>query len=264
MNDAYQARLEVALAAGQEAGQITLHYFQQKSLVVETKDDQSPVTIADREAEQFLRKEILKAFPEDGILGEEFPEHEGSSGYRWILDPIDGTKSFIYGVPLYGTMIGIEKDGDRSVVGVVDHAPLGETVYAADGMGAWLIRKGQAAIPAKVSEVSTLVESLFVSTSPPSYYQFNREAVWQALMKQSKYTRTWGDCYGYTLVATGRAEVMLDPAMNLWDNAALQPILEGAGGTFTDWNGKPTIHTGEGLATNGKIFEEVLALTQGK
>jgi histidinol-phosphatase len=255
------ARLELALSAAHEAGRLTLGYFQSDDLAVELKQDASPVTIADRQAEQLLRQRIADQFPTDGVLGEEFPETPGASGYRWILDPIDGTKSFIRGVPLYGTMVGIEH-GRESVVGVVFIPALGECVYAAKGQGAWYQRGAQAPRRARVSARRRLADAL-LCTSDTRFPTPAREAAYDRLQRSVLVSRTWGDCYGYLLVATGRADVMLDPVMNVWDAAALQPILLEAGGTFTDWQGQPTIYTGDGIATNAHVLEEVLAVTRG-
>jgi histidinol phosphatase-like enzyme (inositol monophosphatase family) len=258
-----QARLDLAVEAGREAGQITLNYFNRGNYEVEWKADHSPVTVADRQAEEHLRARIEDRFPDDGILGEEFEEKFGTSGYRWILDPIDGTKSFVSGVPLYGTMVAVEHDR-RGVVGVVDLPPLDECVYAAVGQGVWLLRGGQEPQPARVSACRQLDQALFCATSVESFYTLGRQAAFERLMAETRLTRTWGDCYGYLLVATGRAEVMIDPAMNVWDAAALQPIMEEAGGTFTDWRGEATIHHHEAIATNGHLLEAVLDCTRGK
>ena len=255
-----ERRLNFAVVMAREAGRYTLQYFQQDGLQVDLKSDASPVTVADREAEQLLRAAIANEFRDDGIMGEEFPEQPGNSGYRWILDPIDGTKSFISGVPLFGTLVGVEFDG-RGVVGVAYFAGLDECVYAATGHGAWHQKHGQAK-PARVSARSALSDSLFCTSEVGTFARRNSKDVFESLAAAARLTRTWGDCYGYMLVATGRAEVMVDPMMSVWDAAALQPILEEAGGTFTDWKGNATIHSGEGIATNGKILDEVLAITQ--
>lgn len=259
--DDVQARLKLAIDVGLAAGEVTLKYFGKKNFDVEWKADASPVTVADREAETILRSKIQAAFPEDGIVGEEFDNVAGSSGYRWILDPIDGTKSFIHGVPLYGTMIGVEFDG-RSVVGMVLFPGLSEYIYASVGQGAWHVRANGEPERAKVSNTKQLDKSLFCATSVAAFATLNRGEAFQQLLDTAQLTRTWGDCYGYLLVATGRAEVMIDPAMNVWDAAALQPIMEESGGTFTDWNGEPTIHNNEGVATNSHVLEEVLAITR--
>lgn len=255
-------RLALAIEAGKAAGDVTLQYFGQGNYSVELKSDASPVTVADREAETLLRSRIQAAFPADSIVGEEFDDVKGSSGYRWILDPIDGTKSFIHGVPLYGTMIGVEFNS-RSVAGVVLFPGLNECIYASVGQGAWHVRGDGEPQRAEVSKTSRLDQSLFCATSVASFSTFARGAAFEQLVEATQLTRTWGDCYGYLLVATGRAEVMIDPVMNVWDAAALQPIMEESGGTFTDWKGEPTIHNNEGVATNGHVLEQVLAITRG-
>jgi len=256
------SRLNLAISAGKEAGRLTLQYFQQDNYEVERKSDASPVTIADRSAEQLLRERIAAAFPTDGVIGEELGTTSGTSGFNWILDPIDGTKAFIHGVPLYGTLIGVEHQG-RCLAGLIFMPALGEGVYASAGQGAWHFRGQSPPTPARVSRKAELSEGLFVTSDLDTYDHRGAAAAFAALQKAAYITRTWGDCYGYLLVATGRAEVMVDPIMNLWDAAALQPILEEAGGTFTDWQGNPTIHAGESIGTNGLVLEEVLAVTRG-
>jgi histidinol phosphatase-like enzyme (inositol monophosphatase family) len=254
-------RLEFAVEVGREAGRITLEYFRREDLQVERKSDDSPVTLGDRRAEEHLRRRIAERFPADGILGEEFPEQPGSNGYRWILDPIDGTKSFIHGVPLYGTLIGVEFEG-RSVAGVDFIPATDECVYAAEGQGAWYVAGGRPPRPARVSSVKRLSEGLFLTSEVSNFTSVGRRDAFDRLDRAARLTRTWGDCFGYLLVATGRAEAMVDPLMNLWDAAALQPILQEAGGSFTDWQGRPTIYSGQGIATNGLVLEEVLGLLE--
>jgi histidinol phosphatase-like enzyme (inositol monophosphatase family) len=255
------------VAIAREAGDITLKYFRRADLQVDRKADQSPVTIADRSAEELLRERIDKHFSEDGIIGEEFGAHDGKSGFQWILDPIDGTKSFIHGVPLYTTLIAVLYKGEP-LVGVI-HAPaLAETVYAAKGGGCWHVL-GADSKPqrARVSSIERLSESLFVTTEIASFTTHrNKDAldVFLALQRAARLARTWGDGYGYLMVATGRAEVMIDPVVNIWDAAPLQTVIEEAGGHFTDWKGNPTIHAGEAIATNGRVTDEVLALTRNK
>lgn len=257
-------RLELAVAAAREAGEITLGYFRRDDLKIDRKGDDSPVTAADREAEEHLRRRIAEAFPDDAILGEEFPDRAGTSGFRWILDPIDGTKSFIHGVPLYGTLVGVERQGEgESVVGVNLIPALGECVYAAKGQGAWYVSGDAPPAPAKVSDCPRLAEGLFLTSEVSNFDKIGRRDVYDRLQAEARVTRTWGDCYGYLLMVTGRADVMVDPIMEVWDAAALLPILEEAGGTFTDWQGRPTIHSGQGIATNGRILDEVLAIARG-
>ncbi len=251
-------RLKLAIEAGQQAGRLTLDHFYAR-VGFERKADDSPVTIADRQAEQHLRMCIAAAFPDDAILGEEYGQQAGTSGYRWILDPIDGTKSFITGVPLYGTMIGVEYDG-RSQIGVVYIPALSEGVYASVGGGAWHFRAGAKPQAARVSDCAKLSDGAFLTSQVDTFAERGAMPVFEQLQKSAYITRTWGDCYGYLLVATGRAVAMVDPIMNVWDAAALQPIMEESGGTFTDWQGNPTIHAGEGIGTNGRVLEEVLAI----
>jgi histidinol phosphatase-like enzyme (inositol monophosphatase family) len=245
--------LEFSVVLARGAGDITLNYFR-KQPETSTKSDGSYVTIADREAEAYLRGQINERFPDDGIVGEEEGETEGRSGRRWILDPIDGTFAFVHGVPFYGVLIALEIDGEMSV-GVINMPALGEIVSAAQGCGCFL--NGE---PARVSTTAKLEEALLLCTDfrAAAYHGFGRAV--DFLQRTAKTSRTWGDCYGYVLVATGRADVMLDPVMNLWDCAPLLPIMEEAGGTFTDWRGVRTVDGGNAIATNKLLFDEVMQL----
>ena len=246
--------VEFAVDAAWIAGRITLEYFQ-TPVAHEAKADASPVTIADRRAETALREMIAARYPSHAVLGEEF----GRSGpddarYRWILDPIDGTLSFIAGVPIYGVMVAVECDGEP-VAGVVNLPALGELVAAGRGEGCyWNGRR------ARVSKTERLSEALVVCTDVTGMEKFGRGAAYAKVCSASRMQRTWGDCYGHILVATGRADVMLDPIMNVWDTAALRPILVEAGGTFTDWAGVPTHTAPEAVSTNGTLLEEFLTV----
>jgi histidinol-phosphatase len=255
------ARFDLARQAAREAGDLTLRYFRSDQVVVERKADDSPVTIADRKAEKLLRKQISEHFPQDGIVGEEFGQHGGSSGFRWILDPIDGTTSFVSGVPLYGTLVGVEF-GSRSVIGVIYIPALNECISAATGRGAWYSQADGPPRAAHVSTNSSLADSLFVTSQVDLFERRDAMHAFHELQRHAYITRTWGDCYGYLLVATGRAAVMVDPFMKVWDAAAIQPVIEEAGGTFTDWKGTSTIYHGEGIATNRLVLEEVLNVTR--
>lgn len=257
------SRLELAKQIALEAGELTRKYFfGQSQLAVERKKDNSPVTEADRNAEKLLRTRISEHFPDDAILGEEFPEKSGTSGFRWILDPIDGTKSFIHGVPLYSTLIGVEKDGE-SLLGVIALPALEEMVWAEKGAGAWWNAPRFAEpIPAKVSQTPSLEESLFLTSEVISFDQFGRRDAYTLLEKTALLTRTWGDAYGYFLVATGRADVMVDPILSLWDAGPLLVVIEEAGGKFTDWKGNRTIFNEEGIATNGLFHHQIVQWIQ--
>jgi histidinol phosphatase-like enzyme (inositol monophosphatase family) len=261
VNDAeLAARFELGKHCARQAGQLTLQYFR-KSIDVEFKADASPVTVADREAEQLLRQQIAAEFPDDAILGEEFGESAGSSGFRWILDPIDGTKSFISGVPLFGTLVGIEYGGE-AVAGVIEIPALAESISAARGGRSWYQSGDQAPVVARVASAGRLDEGLFVTTQRDSFDQRGAGAAFSQLESRAGITRSWGDCYGYLLVATGRAMLMVDPFVSVWDAAALQPIIEEAGGAFADWSGKPTIHSGDALATTKELIGEILEITR--
>ena len=244
--------METAARLAWAAGRATLRHFQ-TGVAVETKPDATPVTVADREAEEIIRSGLLEAFPEDGVLGEEFGEITGSSGRCWIIDPIDGTKSFVRGVPLYGVLLGLEDENGEGVVGAVYLPGLDEMVHAAKGLGCWWNGR-----TSRVSGVEKLSEACLCYTSSRSFAQRHRDHVFNDLARKVGLLRGWGDCYGHLLVATGRAEVMLDPVLNPWDCAPLVPILQEAGGTFTDWKGVTTIRGEDGVSTNGYLFDEVM------
>jgi len=248
--------LNFAVELARGAGDITLQYYR-KQPETSTKDDGSYVTIADREAEKYLRRQIAGRFPDDGFLGEEEGESSGRSGRRWIVDPIDGTFAFVHGVPFYGVLIGLEIDGEMRV-GVVNVPALDELVSAAKGVGCFL--NGERA---RVSETPELEDALLLSTDFAACARYGFGPAAERLQARAKTSRTWGDCYGYVLLATGRADVMLDPVMNLWDCAPLLPIMEEAGGTFTDWRGVRTAFGGNSIATNGLLFEEVMSVVRG-
>jgi len=257
-----QDRLEYAVEIAREAGNLTLEYFNNPDLVVEQKNDFTPVTEADRGAELLLRDRISERFPDDSILGEEFPEKDGHSGFRWILDPIDGTKSFIHGVPIYSTLVGVEYNGEP-IIGVIRLPALSETVWAMRGGGTWH-DSPRFQLPQKiqVSKSQKLGEGLFLTSSVTAFDQMGRERAFREIAQKMLLTRTWGDAYGYYLVATGRAEVMIDPILSVWDAAPLLTIITEAGGLFSDWQGTPTIYGKEAVATNGLVHEEITAITR--
>jgi histidinol phosphatase-like enzyme (inositol monophosphatase family) len=251
-----QSLLEFALDAAWQAGRITLGYFQ-AGVAVDRKADESPVTIADRQSEQKLRELIGKYWPDHGIIGEEFGQQAGQSNLTWIIDPIDGTKSFVHGVPLYGVLVALV-EGDRPLVGVAHFPGLNETVYASRGGGCyWNGRRTQ------VSNVSNLKAAVLLQSDIDLFAKHGKAAPWERLVKATYFQRTWGDAYGYALVATGRAEIMIDPVMAVWDCGPFGVILEEAGGTFTDWGGAATIRGGEAVATNGVLFDPVMGLIRG-
>ena len=245
--------LQMALALAEEAGNLTLSFYRSKSLKIDAKRDDTPVTEADRKAEELIRKGINNAFPDDGIFGEEFEEKISVNGRRWILDPIDGTRSFIHGVPLYGVMIGLEIDREMKL-GVVNFPALREMYYADTGFGAFM--NGD---EIHVSGIADYREATVVFTEkeylldPPSDHPVDN------LRHDAGLVRGWGDCYGHMLVASGRAEVAVDKIMSPWDCAALIPIVHEAGGCCFDYTGQTTIY-GQGLVSaNRFIGEKIVA-----
>jgi histidinol-phosphatase len=250
-----QSLLDFALDAAWQAGRITLGHFQ-SGVAVERKSDYSPVTIADRESEKKLRDLIGRYWPDHGILGEEFGQSGGAAEYTWIVDPIDGTKSFVQGVPLYAVLIALTK-GQSSLVGVAHFPALNETVYAARGLGCyWNGRR------ARVSTVKDIKDAVLLGSEVGIKDNAKRSEGWRRLVDATYIQRTWGDSYGYALVATGRAEIMCDPEVKVWDCAPFPVILEEAGGTFTDWRGAPGFSAGESVATNGLLWGQVMALVK--
>ena len=254
----HDGRLVAMIDAAVAAGNHTLKYYRTSDLVIEAKADDSPVTIADKTAEQLVRKLISEAFDDDTVQGEEFADAMGASRYRWIVDPIDGTKSFVCGVPLYSTLLALLVD-DKPFAGIIDIPALGESLCAADGLGCWhRTSRTSDWQRVHVSNKSKINEAVVLTSQRDLFARRGAEANFTALEKACWVSRTWGDGYGYMLVATGRAEIMVDPMCNPWDIAAMLPIMREAGGTFTDWKGVNTCTSGEGVATNGKLHEEVL------
>lgn len=245
--------LDFARSIARDAGQLTLNYFQ-KELKAEFKSDDSPVTIADREAETLIRERIEASYPSHAILGEEFGETNSGASHRWIIDPIDGTKSFICGVPMYTVLIGLEIEG-QSQVGAVYLPGLDEMVSAATNLGCdW---NGK---PCQVSQQDQLDRAFIAHADTAAFAQFGKGEAWKRLQEASYYNAGWCDAYGYVLVATGRIEAMLDPIMNIWDCAPFLPILREAGGYFGDWSGNERIDKPEALGTNAALREPILEL----
>ncbi len=255
MREPPRSLLEFAVEVAWRVGRVSLAHYQ-TGVVAETKPDASPVTIADRAAEQLARELIEARFPRDGIVGEEFGEARAGAPRRWIVDPIDGTRSFVRGVPLYGVLLAVEDDGEP-VLGVIHFPAMSETVYAVQGEGCWW--DGRRAL---VSDTTELAEALVLTTSYEGIEQTGRTAAWNRVRSKVAQARTWGDCYGHALVATGRAEAMFDASMSIWDAAALKPIIEEAGGVFTDWSGQATHIGGSAVSTNAALAREIRSLLQ--
>lgn len=238
--------LEAVQDAARVAGGVAMRHYR-SNFAVESKADGSPVTIADREAETAVREWIGRRFPNDGIEGEEFGVTRTDARRRWIIDPIDGTKTFVRGVPLWGTLIAVI-DGTEVLAGAIFCPAVDELVAAAPGEGAWWN-----GARCSVSTVDRIDRATVLTSSDYRPGEEARRDAWRELSYQAPVSRTWGDCYGYLLVATGRADVMADPSMAVWDAAPLLPIIEEAGGVFTDWSGVRTVFGGSAIATNAAL-----------
>lgn len=243
-----QATLDLAVGLVRAAGERTLQWFRATDLAVERKGDGTPVTEADKDAERFLRERLADLFPNDGVLGEEEAPTAGTSGRRWIIDPIDGTRAFTCGVPLYSNLLALE-DEHGIAVGVVNLPALGETVWAGRGLGCWSERG-----PARVSHNTSLANAYVMASS---FSEWAPERV-QALQSAGAVLRTWGDGYGYALVATGRAAAMVDLVVQPYDVGPMPVLMAEAGGRFTALSGEVTIEGGSGVATNGLLHDELI------
>lgn len=258
MTESVQDYMEFAVETAWQAGRLTLGYFQTE-LQPEFKADSSPVTVADKAAEQLIRQRIEKRYPGHQIVGEEFggPADPAPAGHRWIIDPIDGTRSFARGVPLYAVLIGLEIEG-KVQVGVAYFPALGEMLAAAVGHGCWWNGRR-----ARVSPVKQLKDGVVTHYDASAFARYGRGPAWERIKQVAGYRAGWCDAYGYLLVATGRTELTLDPVMAVWDCAPWPPILEEAGGFFGDWQGRPTIYAGEAIATTQTLLPEVLQILNG-
>jgi len=254
MNKQYQEFEIFAKELAIQGGKKTLEYFHQ-DISVERKADESPVTIADRETELTMRKIISERYPDHAVVGEEFGGVPGNNEWEWILDPIDGTKSFIRGVPLYTTLVALVHNG-TPVVGVI-HAPaIGETVSAYKGGGC----RDQSNRPVTVSECTALSDAWYMTTDPHDF-ALRHPAISETLLRSCRSSRTWGDGYGYMLVARGAVDVMLDPAMSAWDIAPLSVVIREAGGVFTSMAGETDdLGTSAVAASTEKLHNEVMAI----
>jgi histidinol-phosphatase len=253
VNPEWRNRYELAVEAAQQAGRIALGYFD-GDLTVDTKKDLSPVTIADREAEAFLRKRLLGAFPQDAFLGEESGDQAGTSGFRWIIDPVDGTRSFVRGIPIWGTLVALEQKGEQ-IAGVAEVPALGVTYRALRGDGAY---RGSRRI--RVSDIADLKDAQIFYSSLSWFIKAGCGEMFFDLAVRTQRQRGFGDFYGWVLVAQGSGELMIEHGVSPWDVAALLPIIEEAGGRFSCWDGTVSIYRRDVLASNGKLHETALQI----
>ena len=251
-----QVLLEAAREVARVMGEAARRHWR-AALDVETKADGSPVTRADREAEQAARAWLAARFPGDGVVGEEFGESRPEAARRWYLDPVDGTRTFVRGVPLWGSMVGVVEH-DVVVAGAIHYPALGEEIAAARGAGCWWN-----GARCRVSVEADLARATVLATEERFTCDARKKAAWDALAARAALARSWGDCYGYLLVATGRAEVMMDPKLAVWDAAAVQVVIDEAGGSFTDWTGARSPEGLGGIATNAALAAEVRAALIG-
>jgi histidinol-phosphatase len=256
MNADWRNRYETALTAADEAGQFALKYFD-RGIAVEWKADASPVTMADRGAEDLLRKAILAKFPSDGFLGEEFGDTPGSSGFRWIIDPIDGTRSFVRGIPIWACMVGLEYKGEL-IAGVVALPAMKQVFRALRGDGAYRDDRR-----IRVSDIATLDKAHVYYSSISWFKKAGHDRQFLNLVSLTERQRGFGDFYGFMMVAQGSGEIMVEHGVHAWDLAAIAPIVEEAGGKLTAWDGKLDIEKPDVLATNGLLHEQALKIMRG-
>jgi myo-inositol-1(or 4)-monophosphatase len=235
-----------------ESADIIMRYFRENPHT-EYKEDVTPVTIADREAELHLRKVIMETYPAHGILGEEFPEHNPDAEYKWVLDPIDGTKSFISGTELFGTLIALLHKG-QPIISAINFPALNKLLIG-DNDSCTLNGKSVSVRPVK-----SISESVLLTTDHHDHSEYQNAENFDKLSRNVKLYRTWGDCYGYYLLATGFADIMIDPIMSVWDTMALIPVIRGAGGVITDYQGKDAVSGDSIVAAHPNIHSKVIEI----
>lgn len=241
--------MQAAADVARLAGDVARSYYRQ-GVEIGIKEDGSPVTAADRAAERIAREWIEARFPDDGILGEEYGEVRAGAPRRWVLDPIDGTRTFVRGVPLWGSLVAIH-EGDTVLAGAAYFPVVDEIVVAAPGQGCWWN-----GTRCRVSDIADISAATLLTTDDRFPNLTPRREAFATLAVRAGVSRTWGDCYGYLLVATGRAEIMVDNIVSPWDAAAFLPIIQEAGGVCTDWQGNPTPFGGDLIATNEALARE--------
>ena len=256
MNPDWRNRYDAALIAAEQAGTFALQYFD-REVAVEWKVDDSPVTIADRGSENLLRKSLVGQLNHDGFLGEEFGDTPGSSGYRWIIDPIDGTRSFVRGIPIWACMIGLEFKGEL-IAGVVALPAMKQVFRALRGDGAYRDNRR-----IRVSDIATLDKSHVYYSSISWFTKAGADKQFLNLVSLTERQRGFGDFYGFMMVAQGSGEIALDHGVHAWDIAAIEPIIAEAGGKLTAWDGKLDIERSDVLATNGLMHEQALKIMRG-
>jgi histidinol-phosphatase len=256
----YSDDLSLAHVLADTADAISAARFRALDLHVESKPDLTPVSDADTAVEKALRATLARTRPRDGVLGEEFGITEAAAGpgtRQWVIDPIDGTKNFVRGVPIWATLIAL-MEGDEPVVGLVSAPALGRRWWGAKGHGAYAGRHTAAAVPISVSGVKRLADASFCYSDLTGWEQNGRLGAMLDLMRSTWRNRAYGDFYGYMLVAEGAVDAMVEPELSLWDVAALMPIVSEAGGSFTDLSGQDGPGGGSAVASNGHLHSDLL------
>lgn len=256
----YADDLALAHMLADTADAISMRRYRALNLTVAAKPDLTPVSDADTDVEKALRATLARTRPRDGVFGEEYGATDAPAGpgqRRWVIDPIDGTKNYIRGVPIWATLIAL-MDGGQAVVGLVSAPALGRRWWAAQGHGAYAGRHASAATPIQVSRVRRLADASFCYSSLPAWEENGRLPAMLEIMRRAWRCRAYGDFYGYMLVAEGAVDIMVEPELSLWDVAALVPIVTEAGGAFTDLGGRPGPEGGSAVATNGALHADVL------
>jgi histidinol phosphatase-like enzyme (inositol monophosphatase family) len=245
--------IEFARSLAEESGRLIRERFAAGDVEFDTKADDSMVTQTDRDVEKMLREMIHAIHPDHGIIGEELGSEGTDAEFVWTLDPIDGTISFVSGVPLFGTLIGLMQNG-QPILGVIHQPVLGELMI---GDGATTTHNGR---ETSIRPCNRLEDATLLTTDPNLADRFQDGAKFQALRRSTAMTRTWGDCYGYLMLASGRADIMLDPIMNQWDLIPLIPIIRGAGGVITDWHGGDPVNGNSIVAAGPDLHPQVLEM----
>jgi histidinol phosphatase-like enzyme (inositol monophosphatase family) len=239
------------------SAEVILPYFGKPDIIIEQKDDESPVTIADRKAEECMRSLIRRRFPDHGIIGEEYDNHRTDAEYVWVLDPIDGTKSFASACPLFGTLIALLHEGEP-VLGAVN-LPALRQLFIGDGNVTTMNDK-----PVRVRDLNTLGDAVMLVTDIVSVEQHRDPAGFEKLMRRVKFVRTWGDCYGYALLSSGWSHIMIDPIMHTWDIQAIIPVVRGAGGIVTSWDGGVPVRADSLVAAVPGLHDQVIHMLLGQ
>ncbi|MDC1142661.1 hypothetical protein OAU50_06190 [Planctomycetota bacterium] len=266
MTDEIQSRLDLALKIAVDAGHSSLEFYRHQTLDIIWKGDGSPVSQADEKAEKIIVDAIHGQFPDDSIIGEEGTEAEGSSGYHWIIDPLDGTEAFIRKIPIWGVLIAIEKD-NKIVAGLVYMPAQRELAWASKGQGChWVEETGddelptlrERAVKAHVSNLANLSDAMISTTGQGAFYRSNSIEKFMALRSATRKDRGFGHCWGHLLVVTGRMDISFEPKIQVWDVAPFQIMVQEAGGKFTDFTGQVTPHSGNAVVSNGQLHDDAI------